>query len=188
MTRRTIACFALPIAIWIVLLTAPGCSDESSPRSVVTVDTINQSQVLDSDVYNNGEDKISGTDDDFIVEDQVSIVIRNRPHDAILSIKPNGPFSTVVFNRYEVRFQGDESLAPLIGSLHLRVASGGTASGVVTIVPAGYKGMPPLVLLRDGGEMLFAAEVTLIGTEEDSGDEVRAEATIPVHCANWVDP
>ena len=150
MTRR-IASFVIPSAILLALaLVAPGCSDDSAPRSIVTVETINQSQVLDSDVYNNGSDKLPGTEDDFIIEDQVSVVIRNRPHDAGLNIRANGPFSSVVFERYEVRFTGDETLAPLFGAIHLRVASGATGTGIVTVVPAGYKTMPPLLVLRYG--------------------------------------
>ena len=187
MTRRTAPCIAIPIILLSIVLTAPGCSDESAPRSIVLVETINQSEVLDSDVYNNGEDRLPGTEDDYIIEDQVSIVVRNRPHDPVLTIKPNGTFGAVVFTRYEVRFEGDESLAPLFGGIQLRVVSGSSATGIVTIVPAGYKAMPPLLVLRNGGEMRFAAEVTLIGAEEDSGEEVKAVATIPVHCANWVD-
>ncbi len=188
MTRRFLSCVT-PFAILLaVALFAPGCGDDSAPRSTVTVETINQSQVLDSDVYNNGQDKLPGTADDFIVEDTVPVTIRNRPHDSGLNIRTNGPFSAVVFERYEVRFTGQETLSPLFGSMYLRVPSGTTANGVVTIVPAGYKEIPPLLALRTGGEMLFTAEVTLIGTEEDSDDEVRATAVVPVHVANWTDP
>jgi hypothetical protein len=188
MTRRYLS-FIAPFAVLLALaIVAPGCSDDSAPRSTVTIETINQSQVLDSDVYNNGEDKLPNTEDDYIIEDQVPVLIRNRPHDAGLNIRANGPFSSVVFERYEIRFTGDETLAPLFGAIHLRVASGATGTGIVTIVPAGYKEMPPLIVLRGGGEMRFSAEVTLIGREEDSDDEVRATAVIPVHCANWTDP
>ncbi len=187
MTRRIASSVISSAVLLALVLVAPGCSDDAAPRSTVTVETINQSQVLDSDVYNNGGDKLPGTDDDFIIEDQVSVLIRNRPHDAGLNIRANGPFSAVVFDRYEVRFSGDETLAPLFGAIHLRVASGATGTGIVTIIPAGYKTMPPLLVLRAGGEMRFTAEVTLIGTEEDSDDEVRATASFPVHCANWTD-
>lgn len=187
MTRHLVSILFLSASILSIVVVAPGCSDDSSPRSVVSVDTINQGEVLDSDVYNNGSDKLPDTADDFIQEDQVTIVLRNRPHDSGLNIDANGPFGAVVFERYEIRFSGEETLAPLFGAMHLRVASGATATGIVTIVPAGYKTMPPLQLLLNGGELRFMAEVTLIGTEEDSNDEVRAVATVPVHCANWVD-
>jgi len=191
MTRRTIISTVLTAVLstaWIALaVIATGCSDDSSPRSVVSVETINEGQVLDSDVYNNGSDQLPGTEDDYIIEDQVAVVIQNRPHDIGLEIRPNGPFGAVVFDRYEVRFSGEETLSPLFGAIHLRVLSGGTGTGIVTVVPAGYKSMPPLLALRTGGEMFFECEVTLIGTEEDSKDEVRAIASIPVHCANWAD-
>jgi hypothetical protein len=187
MTRSAVSSVFVSVMLIGLALLAPGCSDDSEPRSVVDVETVNAGQVLDSDVYNNGADKLAGTEDDFILEDQVQIVIRNRPHDSALNIRTNGPFSSVVFERYEIHFQGDETLSPLFGSIHLRIASGATGTGIVTVVPAGYKVMPPLSPLRTGGELRFSAEITLIGYEEDSNDEVRAVATMPVHCANWTD-
>lgn len=185
---RSCCLFPITVACLGLIALAPGCSDESSPRSVVTIDQINGNQTLDCDVYNNGEDQQFGTDDDFIVEDQIPVVVRNRVHDEGLDIRAGGPFGAVVFYRYEVRFQGDESLPTIFGAMHLRVTSGSTATGEVTVIPAAYKFVPPLRPLRDGGELRFMAEVTLVGEEEDSQDEVIVRAILPVHCANWGDP
>ncbi len=81
----------LVLALAFVALIALSCSDESAPRSTVTIDSINGGEILDCDLYNNGDDNQQGTGDDFIVEDQVSVLMRNRPHDAGLTIDPNGP-------------------------------------------------------------------------------------------------
>jgi hypothetical protein len=169
-------------------LLAMNCSDDTVPRSIVTLDSINNNESLDSDVYNNGDDGEPGTNDDTIFEDQVPIVVRNRVHDSALDIRANGTYGAVIFNRYEVRFQGTESLPMISSSLHLKVNSGASATGEVTIVPASYKTVLPLIALRQGGEILLNAEVTLYGEEEDSHDEVIVKGILPVHCANWGDP
>jgi hypothetical protein len=168
-------------------LLAFSCSDDSAPRSTVSIDSINGNESLDSDVYNNGDDREPGTDDDAIFEDQVAIVVRNRPHDSALAIKSNGPFGAVIFTRYEVRFTGDDTLPQVSGAMYLRAPSGSTVTGEITIVPLAYKSVAPLLGLRQGGEILLNAEVTLIGEEDDSHDEITVKAVLPVHCANWED-
>lgn len=187
MSRLTAQLLALFVVFAVVALMASGCSDESAPRSVVTIDQINNGQILTSDVYNNGDDGIPGTEDDFILEDQVLVVLRNRPLDAGLNIQGNGAFGAVVIQRYEVRFSGEAAIPPLFGSTYCRVLSGTTSSTEIAVVPAAYKITDPLVSLLSGGEIRLDAEITLIGEEEDSGDEVTVKATIPVHCANWGD-
>ena len=180
-------CFAL-VLLLLVAFAPLGCSDDSSPRTIVTLETINADQTLNSDVYNNGDDRIPNTEDDVIFEDQVSIQLRSRAHDPVLDLRSGGPFGGVTFYRYEVRFDGDETLATVYGAMHLRIPAGGTAAGEVTIVPADFKDAAPLSSLRTGGELRFTAAVTLIGEEDDSQDEVRVTALLPVHCANWSDP
>lgn len=183
-THRSVLAFAIAVAAVLAL----SCADESAPRSTVTIDSINGGEILDCDLYNNGDDNQQGTDDDFIVEDQVTVELRNRPHDAGLTIDPNGPFGAVVFHRCEVRFTGDESLPPVTSSMHLRVPSGRTVQGEILVVPAAYKIEPPLLnILENGGEIRLDAHITLVGEEEDSNDEVIATAVLPVHCANWAD-
>ncbi len=182
--RSAYALSVLPVLFCLM----SGCSDDSAPRSSVTVESINNGETLDSDVYNNGPDDLPGTGDDYIVEDQVPVVLRNLPHDSGLDINANGPFGAVVFDRYEVRFEGDETLAPLFGSWYLRVPSGSAATGEVTVVPASYKMVPPLsTLAGEQSELLFTAKILLIGVEEDSQDEVIVEVGLPVNAANWGD-
>ncbi len=168
-------------------LLAFSCSDDSAPRSSVSIDSINGNESLDSDVYNNGDDGEPGTDDDTIFEDQVAIVVRNRPHDSALAIGANGPFGAVIFTRYQVRFAGDDALPPLSEAMYLRAPSGSAVTGEITIVPVAYKTVSPLLGLRPGGEILLNAEITLIGQEEDSHDEIIVKGVLPVHCANWGD-
>ena len=178
------------VALLLVLaggLLASSCSDDSAPRSVVTIESINANESLDSDVYNNGDDGEPGTSDDLIYEDQVPIVLRNRPHDSALDLTSAGAFGAVVFDHYEVTFQGEEALPTVSGAMYLKVAAGATVTGEVTIVPVAYKIVPPLSTLRQGGEILLNSQITLYGEEQDSGQEVVAKGVLPVHCANWGD-
>lgn len=177
----------LGTAAVVLFIAVMGCSDDSVPRSNVALESVNENQVLTSDVYNNGEDKLFGTDDDFIVEDQVPFVVRNRPHDPALNVRPNGPFGAVVLSRYQISFSGEETLPSLAGGMHLRVVSGSTATGELPLIPAAYKTAPPLAPLLMGGEMRFTATIRLTGVEEDSGHEVSLVTTLPVHVANWGD-
>lgn len=180
--------FAPAVVGFMIVLFALGCSDDSAPRSSVVLESINANQTLDSDVYNNGEDGQFGTEDDFIIEDQVAVILRNRPHDSGINIDPDGAFAAVVFHRYEIRFTGDESLTPVVGAMHLRVPTQTSGQGEITVIPAAYKITPPLsTILTQGGEIRLVANITLIGTEEDSNDEVIVEGTLPVHIANWGD-
>ncbi|MDM7914908.1 MAG: hypothetical protein ACE15D_05400 [Candidatus Eisenbacteria bacterium] len=176
----------IPAALLLALVVS--CSDESAPRSAVWIESIHGGQALESDVYNNGDDDVPGTEDDFIIEDQVAVEIHNQPSDPALSIDPTGPYGAVVFDRYKVTFHGTEQLDAVEGAMHLRVPSGSTATGEITIVPAGYKMEAPLQSLQVGGELLFTADIVITGKEEDSGDAVRVEGSLPVHCANWADP
>lgn len=187
MPRSTIRVGLTLFVLLVGGLFALSCSDDSAPRSTVSLDSINGNESLDSDVYNNGDDGEPGTNDDTIFEDQVAIVVRNRPHDGGLSVGANSPFGAVVFTRCQVRFTGDEALPQVSEAMYLRVPTGSTVSGEITIVPVAYKTVPPLYGLRQGGEILLNAEVTLIGEEEDSHDEVVVKGVLPVHCANWGD-
>ena len=183
-TQLLVPVFVLAVAG----LLAAGCSEDSAPRSTVIVDSINEGKILNSDLYNNGDDKEFGTEDDFIVEDQTVIQLRNRAHDAGLTIDPNGPFGAVVFYRYEVRFRGDESLPTIFGAMHCRVPSGTSKQCEIVVIPASYKTAPPLLtVLQMGEELRLEADITLIGEEATSKEEVRATATLPVHCADWAD-
>jgi hypothetical protein len=176
------------IAFVVLCLLALGCSDDSAPRSSITLESINDGEILDCDLHNNGDDGAYGTDDDFIREDQVSIVLSNRPHDPALTIRAGGPFGAVLFHRYEVRFRGDETLMPLFGAMHLWVDSGSSAQGEIVLVPASYKTVPPLsTIFQMGEEIRLEADIKLIGEEQDSGEEITVTGTLPIDCADWVD-
>lgn len=156
-----------------------GCSDSSSPRSVVRVDSINENQPLQSDVVESSGSQYS------VMEDAVLMTVSNEPHDASLSIDPDGPFGRVVLERYTINFECEESIQEVSGALGWIVPSGEQVSGSIVIVPAQLKLVAPLVALISAGEIQATAHVTVYGREATSDDEVRFEASLPVHFANW---
>ena len=171
----------------LLLLVLPGCSSDSAPRSSLVVQSVNDNGVLSSDVYSNGADELYGTEDDNIPEEQIPITLRNDPHDADLGMHTNGPFSSVMLERYEVRYSGGAALPTYGGAMHLIVPSGSTASATIVALPGSYKIAPPLDALVAGGEITLNAEIVLFGVEEDSGDRVTAHANLSINVANWAD-
>jgi hypothetical protein len=158
---------------------AAGCSDTSAPRSIVRVTAINENLPLQSDV-------VGGTEEaPTVKEDAISMSVNNVPHDATLTLTANGQFGYVVLDRYEIRFVSQEPIEPVTGALGWTVPTGQTVSGSIIVVPASLKVVPPLVVLRQGGEFQTTAKLTIIGHEADSWRAVRVCASFPVNFANW---
>ncbi len=159
-----------------------GCSDDGTARSVLQVVSANNNTTLKSDVLRLNADGTTG-----IVEDGIPLQIRNTPYDATLSLRPDGPFGTVVVESYQISFECAESIAPVSGSLGWNVPTGSTASGELVLVPATLKTSPPLSALATGGEILATARIVIHGHESTSNRAIEAVARVPVHFANWQD-
>lgn len=174
--------FCLLALMGAILPALSGCSDSSSPRSVLEVVSINANQSLKSDVVTmlNGEPSI--------FEDTVPVEIHNRPHDSILNLA-DGPYGTVFIDRYEIRFDaGDEVIPGVSGGLGWRVPANETIQGSLVVVPGRHKMMAPLVgLSSQGGEILSTAHITFFGRESTSNQQVTFETVMPIHFANWAD-
>lgn len=158
---------------------AAGCSKDAAPRSVLRVTEINANQPLQSDV-------LGGTDaSPIVMEDVIAISVSNMPHDAVLNLTSEQPFGYVTLDRYEIRFESEESIPPVTGALGWTVPSGETMTGSLVAVPAGHKVAPPLVALRPYGYIPATARLTIIGREATSGYTVKVETSFPVNFANW---
>ena len=176
------------VSLALVLLTlallggiATGCSDDAAGRSVLQVTKINNNLPLSSDVEN--------PDGSLTVrEDVILITVSNTPHDAVLDLASGKPYSVITLERYEIRFESDETIPPVSGALGWTVESGKTVEGSLVVVPASLKTQPPLSALRGGGEIQTTAWLTITGRETTSGSTVKVEASFPVNFANWVDP
>jgi hypothetical protein len=158
-----------------------GCSDDAAPRSVLQVTEINHNEALSSDVAEGPDSSIT------VREDAIAITVRNTPHDAVLDLSSEQPFGSVTLERYEIRFQGAESIPPVTGALGWTVRSGSSVEGSLVVVPASHKFQAPLVSLRRGGEIQTTAWLTITGRETTSGFRVEVETSFPVNFANWTD-
>ena len=178
MDRRLLAPL---IALVLTGLLAGGCADGRQTRSNVQVVLVNNNNPLESDVLKDTGG--AGT----VVEDAVSIQIRDTASDSLLTLKPNGPYGSVVLDRYDVQFQSDEDIPPVSGTLGWTVHVGETVTGNIVIVPAALKAEPPLVGLDAGGEIQAVAKVTIQGHEANSNYNVTTQFTLQVNFANWTD-
>jgi hypothetical protein len=161
---------------------ATGCSDDAAGRSVLQVTEINKNQPLSSDVAEGPDSSLT------VREDAIVIKVTSTPHDAALDLAPGKPFSIITLERYEIRFEGDESVPPVTGALGWIVESGSSVEGSLVAVPASLKNEAPLISLRHGGEIQTTARLTITGHEATSGSTVKVEASFPVNFANWTDP
>lgn len=178
--------FGMAAGVAAILLMA-GCSDSSAPRSVLTVTEINNNAPLSSDVRNFGTDRTPNTTDDFVVEDQVAVEILSEVHDDALDVFQSGPFGHIFITNYEIRYESEEEIEPVSGSLAWTIPVNSTFVGSLPVVPVARKAAPPLSVLVSGGEIIATAHITLRGKEKDSNAPVKIETQLPVHFANWVD-
>ncbi len=158
-----------------------GCSDDSAPRSLLQVTSVNENQPLSSDVAEGPDSSLT------VREDIIEITVKNNPHDDVLSLSGDGAFGYVTLERYEIRFESEESIPPVTGNLGWTVASGSSVKGSLVVVPASHKVAAPLISLRNGGEIQTTARLTITGREATSDAKVSVETSFPVHFANWTD-
>jgi len=116
-----------------------GCTPDQNTRNIVEVFSINDNLPLLSDVYNNGKNLTSASDD-FIPSDVVEVTFISRAHDNTTSITPGGPFGTVTITSYDVIYgaaggsgadldgDGTIDLANYTANINAVVPTGGSAT------------------------------------------------------------
>jgi hypothetical protein len=196
---------------WIILLVVPigvamvGCTPDQNTRNVVSVYSLNNNLPLLSDVYNNGKN-LQSTSDDFIPSDIVEVTFISRSHDGIVGTEPGGPFGTVTMTSYDVVYgdpagtgadldgDGTVDLHNFSGPLNAVVPTGGSASSAVLVVSGAAKSVPPISCLSPIGACTtttneFAVNVTITfhGTEETSGADITVTAGLLVRISNYAD-
>ena len=171
----TLSALALCFAI------TAGCSDDSAPRSLLQVTSVNDNQPLTSDVAEGPDTSLT------VREDIIVITVKNNPHDDVLNLTAEGGFGYVTLDRYEIRFDSDEAIPSVSGNLGWTVSSGSSVEGSLVVVPASHKVQAPLISLRHGGEIQTTARLKITGREATSNAKVTVETSFPVNFANWTD-
>jgi len=180
-----------------MVTTGLGCGDEDAPRSRLLITRIAETDTeletydytILSDVLNAGGDKVYGTYDDTVYEDQIYVTIANQPRSSGLSINPDGPYGAVILTNYTVEYDvAGEYIAPFTGAMNLTIPSGSERISYLTLVMGTAKTEPPLSSLAVmGGELMVAARMTFRGYEETSNQAVEVTGSMQIHFANWTD-
>lgn len=190
-----------------------GCTEDGvDARNVVQVYSVNDNLPLLSDVYNYGANSdTSASNDDFVPVDIVEVTFTSRVHDTSLqTVKPGGPFGSVAFTSYDVRYgdgsnpagadldgDGTVDLANFSAPMNAVVPTGGAAQGYILLVSGGDKIVAPISCLgplAGAGcasvttvEFGVNALVTFHGTEETSGDDVTLERGVLIRISQFGD-
>ncbi len=114
------------LAVGTALFSLGGCTSESS-RAVLTVVSLNDGNTYYSDLINEAD-----TAKIFIPVDEIPFKLGNIPNDGQAPLAPGSPFSEIVVTGYSVTYDNGV-YSPISGGLSLRIPSGGTVEGTVTI-------------------------------------------------------
>ncbi len=177
--NRLVLAGALVLAVSSVFILS-GCTDEST-RSVLTVVSVNDGSTYYSDLINEAD-----TAKIFIPVDEVKVTLGNVPHDGSAPLAPGEPFSEIVVTGYSVTYT-NSIFTPVTGGMNLRVPSGGTAEGTITISNPSEKAalLGTLTSTATG-----TANITFTGyvrTSGNFGDYVTATGNLTVQVDNFGD-
>ena len=197
MHRKKLAAFALIslVAVWFL---AMGCDEDSNydSRTVVYVSSVNANAPYMSDVLNQGdsirtEDGAGWvTNDDYVEEDWISIVIYNKPYNGLLN--PDcGSLGDFLVTNYYVEFlpygSSPVPVPPFRGETSILVPANSMVEGFLLLVPIYAKQISPLVDMQyTAQEIMTIANITLRGHEVQAADR-----TVEFSCGvsvNFADP
>ena len=193
-------------ALLLSTLAGTSCTEEQDTRNIVQVYSLNENLPLLSDVYNNGKN-ITSTSDDFIPTDIVEVTFISRVHDDVLETEPGGPFGSVTITSYDVVYgaiggsgadldgNGSIDLPNFTSPMNAVVPVGGSATSAVLIVSGAQKSIPPIVCLGPAGggcsagtnEFSVSVTITFHGVEETSGAEITVNSGILVRIGQYAD-
>jgi len=157
-----------------------GCTSEST-RAVLTVESLNGGSTYYSDVINEADsNKI------FIPVDEIAVTLGNIPNDGGAPLAPGSPFSEIVVTGYTVTYSNGV-FSPITGGMSLRIPSGGTAEGTITISNPSEKA----AYISYPGSITSIATITFTGYNRingsNNGDHVSAFGKLTVQVDNFGD-
>lgn len=156
-----------------------GCTDEST-RNILTVVSVNDGNTFFSDLVNN-EDPVNP----FIPVDQVTVAFGNIPNGGGAPLEAGAPYSEIVVTGYTVTYDNG-IYSPVTGGLNVRVSSGQTGEGTITLSESGEK-----ATLGIGGTVTTIARIRFTGYNyingSRNGDAVTADAALTVQVGDFGD-
>jgi hypothetical protein len=158
-----------------------GCTSESS-RAVLTVVSVNGGHTYYSDLLNTADSQHV-----YIPVDEVVVTLGNIPNDGGAALDPGSPFSEIVVTGYSVTYN-PAVFNPISGGLNLRIPSGSTAEGTITISNPSEKAALLATLTSTAtstATIKFTGYNRINGS--DNGDEVSGTAYLTVQVDNFGD-
>lgn len=179
---KTAMRFAVAVLIIGAALGMSGCTDDAT-RNMLTVVSVNDGNTMFSDLINTAD-----TLKPFIPIDEVPVTFGNIPNGyATPPLAPGTPYSEIVVTGYTVTYDNG-IYSPVSGGLNVRVSSGGTADGTITLNNSGEKGA---LLGAIGGTVTTTARITFNGYNyingANNGEAVTATAAMTVQVGNFGD-
>ncbi len=176
---KTLMRFTLTVLTAVAAIGMTGCTDESS-RNQLTVVSVNEGNTYFSDLLN-----VVDPLNPFIPVDQVKMTLGNTPNGGGTPLEPNTPFSEIVVTGYTVTYDNG-IFSPVTGGLNLRIQSGQTVDGTITLSESGEKGA-----LSVAGSVTTTARIHFTGYNyingANNGDKVFADAALTVQVGDFGD-
>ncbi len=171
--------FALAVLTLGAAVGMMGCTDEST-RNILTVVQVNEGNTFFSDLIN-VEDPMNP----FIPVDQIKVSFGNIPNGGGVPLEAGTPYSEIVVTGYTVTYDNG-IYSPVTGGLNVRVTSGQTAEGTITLSESGEK-----AALGGGGTVTTIARIHFTGYNyingSNNGDAVMADAALTVQVGDFGD-
>jgi hypothetical protein len=176
---KTLMRFTLTVLTAVAAIGMTGCNDESS-RNQLTVVTVNEGNSYFSDLIN-----VVDPLNPYIPVDQVKVTLGNIRNGGGVPLEPNTPFSEIVVTGYTVTYDNG-IFTPVTGGMNLRIQSGQTADGTITLSDSGEKGA-----LSIAGTVTTIARIHFTGYNyidgANNGDKVQADAALSVQIGDFGD-
>ena len=177
---KTVLRFALVVLTTGVALGMIGCNDISS-RNTLTVVSVNNGNTYYSDLINEAD-----TAKIFVPVDAIPVTFGNIPNSGGTPLASGTPFSEIVITSYSVTYDYP-IYSPVTGGLNIRVPSGGTASGTISISNRSEKDALYGTLTST---LSTTARIHFTGynrINDSGGDAVEADAALTVQVDNFGD-
>lgn len=178
---KTVLRFALVVFTIGAALGMIGCNDISS-RNTLTVVSVNDGNTYYSDLLNEADSaKV------FIPVDNIAVTFGNIPNSGGDPLAAGTPYSEIVLTSYAVTYDNG-IFSPISGGMNLRVASGGTITGTISISNSSEKAALLGTLMATS---TTTARIHFTGYNHingpNNGDRVEADAALAVQVDNFGD-
>lgn len=190
---------SLVAAVMLIVGTAVmvGCDskpDNYTTRTIVYVSYINEGMPYMCDVLYQGDSlyyedtEIIKYVDDLITEDRVSVIVHNRPYNAL--IEPQLSLGDFLITGYTVEFVPTDGspvpLPPFTGNTSVLVPANEMVEFWIVLVPFDAKTVDPLLSIQYTNQEIYSnARIRFTGHEIQTSREIRFDAGLHV---NFADP